>query len=108
MIQKKVPRNCFLIGTKPLPQLIVRGPVTPYGDIDLGQHWFGVMAGCLTGQANVDIISNVQFHSYAVNFPRDTQPLIIKISLKNYRLKFHSNCPGANELINGDEQSTEN
>ena len=41
------------------------------------------------------IISEVQWHSYEGNFTRDALTII---SLKTTYLKFHSNCPGANEL----------
>ena len=49
--------------------LIKYGLVMPSGDIDLGQHWLGVMAYCLTAPSHylnqywLNIIRNVPWHS---------------------------------------------
>ena len=64
-----------------------------------------VMACCLMAPSQYLnqcwlIISDVQWHSYEDNFTRDASPSITKICLKITYLKYHSNFPGANELIN--------
>ena len=62
-----------------------------------------VMACCLTAPSHHlnqcwPIISEVKWHSYSGNF-LNHQPSITKIHLKITCLKFYSNFPGANELI---------
>ena len=63
-----------------------------------------VMACCLTAPSHYLnqcrlIISKVEWHSSKGEFTRDTSAIITEIIWKIKDLKFHSNFPGANELI---------
>ena len=79
------------------------GLVTPYDDIDLGQHWLRLWLGAWRHQAitwtSVDLSSvkssDIHLNTIAQEIP---QPPITKISLKMTCLRFHLNLPGANEL----------
>ena len=80
------------------------GLVTPYGGMDLGQHWFREWLVAWRHQAitrtNVDLssIRHSRIHLRAIS-QEIPQPWILKIdSLKFNYLQFHSNLPGANEL----------
>ena len=69
-----------------------------------GSTFAQVMACCLTAPSHYLnqcrlIISEVQWHSYQGNFTKMSQPSITKIFLKITCRQFHSNFPGANELI---------
>ena len=62
--------------------------VTPYGDVDLGQHWLShYLNQCWL------IITKVQWCS------SDSNSSVTKSSLKMILLRFYWNLPGANELI---------
>ena len=79
------------------------GLVTPYGDIDPGQHWLRWWLVAWRHQAitwtNVDLssIRSSDIHLRSILW-KVSQPSIIEISLKITYLKFHSNFPGVNEL----------
>ena len=80
--------------------------VTPYGDIDLGQHWLRQWLVAWRHQAinwtNVDLSSARSHDIHLRAFSQDiSQPSIIKSSMKitYWYLKFHSNLPQANEPI---------
>ena len=81
------------------------GLVTPYGDRDLGQPWLRKWLGAWRHQAitwtNVDLSSarSSDIHLRASSQEIITQPSITEIIWKIKYLKFHSNSPGANELI---------
>ena len=80
------------------------GLVTPWGDINLGQHWLRWWLGAWRHQAitwtNADLSwgksTNIHLQAFSHEIP---QPPIIKISLKIMYLKFYSNLPGGSELI---------
>ena len=80
------------------------GLMTPYGDMDLCQHWFRQWLVAWLHQAitwpNVDLSSvrSSDIHQSAIS-QETPQPLIIKVKLKINHLKSHSNLPGANELM---------
>ena len=80
------------------------GLVTPYGNTDLGQHWLRYWLVAWWQQAitwtNVDLssIRSSVIHLRAI-LQKISQPTMIKISLKITYLKFRSNLPGVNELI---------
>ena len=79
------------------------GLVTPYGHVDLGQHWFRYWLVAWRHQAitwtNVDLSSvrSCGIHVRAIS-QEIPQPSITKISLKITSLEFISNLLGANEL----------
>ena len=79
------------------------GLLTPYGDIDLGQHWIRYWFVAWRHQAitwtNVDFSSvrSIVIHLRTI-LQKIPQPPIIKISLKMSFLIFFSNLPGVNEL----------
>ena len=79
------------------------GLVTPFGDIDLGQHWLRQWLGAWRHQAitwtNV-ALSSVRFsgiHLRAISSEIPQLPFT-KVSLKITFLKLNWNLPGANEL----------
>ena len=80
------------------------GLVTPYGDKDLGQHWLRKWLVAWQHQAitwnNVDwsSVKSSDNHIRATS-QEIPQPSNTKIHLKITYIKFHSNFPGANELI---------
>ena len=80
-----------------------RGLVTPYGDIDLCQHWLRWRLDAWRHQAitwtNIDWppVKSNDIHIKAIS-QEMPQSSITKICLKIIYLKFHSNFPGANEL----------
>ena len=80
------------------------GLLTPYGDRDLGQHWFRLWLVAWRHQAitwtNVDW-SSVKPNGIRIRAIRQEMPQtsITKLCLKTTYLKFHSNFPGGNELI---------
>ena len=77
--------------------------MTPYGHVDLGQHWFRYWLVAWRHQAitwtNVDLSSvrscGIHVRTISQEIP---QPSITKISLKITSLEFISNLLGANEL----------
>ena len=79
------------------------GLVTPFGDIDLGQHWLRKWLVAWRHQAitwtNVDLSSvrssGIYLRAISYEIP---QPPFIKFSLKITYLKLIWNLPGANEL----------
>ena len=79
------------------------GLVTPYGDIELGQHWLRSWLVAWPNQSitwtNVDSSSEIsrKIHLRAIS-QELPYPSITKISLKIIYLKFNWNLPGANEL----------
>ena len=79
------------------------GPVMPYGDRDLGQHWLRWWLVAWRHQAitwtNVDwsSVKSSDIHIRAIS-QEMPQSSITKICLKITNLKFHWNFPGANEL----------
>ena len=84
-----------------LNMLTNSGLVTPYGDIDLCQHWFRQCLAAWRHQAitctNVDLVRSIDIHTRAI-LQEVTWPSITWISVKTYP-KFHSNLPGGKELI---------
>ena len=80
------------------------GLVTPYGDLDLGQHWLRQWIVAWRHQAitwtNVDL-SSVRFNDvHLMAISQDIlQPSITEFTLKIIYVNFHSNPPGANELL---------
>ena len=80
------------------------GLVMPYGYRDLGQHWLRWWLVAWWHQAitwtNVDwsSLKSSDTHNRAIS-QEMPQPSITKICLIITYLKFHSNFPGANELI---------
>ena len=80
------------------------GLVTPFGDIDLGQHWLMQWLVAWRHQAitwtNVDwsSVKSTDIHIRAIS-QEMPQPPITKIYLKITCLKFHANFPGADELM---------
>ena len=86
------------------------GIVTPYGDIELGQHWLRLWLDAWQHQAitwtNVDLSSVRSTQIFlGIISEKISQPLIPEISLKIICLNFHSKLPGANELISVRERS---
>ena len=79
------------------------GLVTPYGNIDLGQHWPRQWLHAWRHQAitctNVDLssVKSSDLHIRSISLEMH-QPSITKIRLKITYLKLHSNFPGANGL----------
>ena len=79
------------------------GPVTPYGDINLDQHWIRKRRVAWRHQAsiwtNVDLpwVRPCDIHLRLIS-QEITQPSITKICLKITHLKFNQNLPGAKEL----------
>ena len=77
--------------------------LTPYGDINLGQHWLRLWLAAWRHQAitwtNVDLSSvrSTGIHLRAI-LQEIPQPSVSEISLKITYLKFCSKLPGANEL----------
>ena len=77
--------------------------VTPYGDVNCGQHWLRLWVVAWWHQAitwtNVDIspVRCSGMHLRAIS-QEILQPWITKISLRITYLKFNSNLPGASEL----------
>ena len=80
------------------------GLVTPYGDINLGQHWLRQWLVVWQHQTitwtNVDLSSvrssGIHLRAILQEIPQSS---VTEISLKITYLKFCSNFPGANELI---------
>ena len=80
------------------------GLVTPYGNRDLGQYWLRQWLVAWGHQVitwtNVDLssvrLSDIHLRASSQKIP---QPSVTKIIWKIKYLKFHSNFPGANELI---------
>ena len=78
--------------------------MTPYGDRELGQHrlrqWLVAWWHQAITWTNVDLSSvrSCGFHVRAISLEMP-QSSITKICLKITCLKFHSNFPGANELM---------
>ena len=70
------------------------GLVTPFGDLDVDQHWHQVITW-----TNVDLSSvrssGIYLGAISLEIP---QPPFTKVFLKTY-LKLNWNLPGANELI---------
>ena len=81
-----------------LPTIILThcGLVTPYGDIDLDQHWLTAPSHYLN-QCWV-IISAVQWYSSGAISQEITQLSITEMYLKITYLKFRSKLPGPNVL----------
>ena len=79
------------------------GLVTPFGNIDLGQHWLRQWLVAWRDQAitwtNVDLSSvgssGIHLREISSEMP---QPPFTKVSLKITNLKLIWNLPGANEL----------
>ena len=84
--------------------LTLFGLVTPYGDINVGQHWFRYWLVAWRHQAiiwtNIDLSSvrsnGIHLSAILQEIP---QPSLTEISLKITSLNFCSNLPGANEFI---------
>ena len=80
------------------------GLMTPYGDMELGQHWLRWWLVAWRHQAitwtNVDLSSvrSSDIHLRASS-QEITQPSVPEIIWNIKYLKFHLNFPGANELI---------
>ena len=75
------------------------GLMTPYGNIELGQHWLKERLVAWQHQAitwaNVDL-SYVMSHDIHLRaILQEIPPTSTKINLKITHLKFHSNLPGA-------------
>ena len=80
------------------------GLVTPFGDIDLGQHrlrwWLDALRHQAITWTNVDLSSvrSTVIHLRAIS-SEVPQPPFAKVSLKITYLKLNWNLPGANELM---------
>ena len=76
----------------------------PYGYTEMGQHWLRQWLTAWQHWAitwtNVDLlpVKSNDFHLRAIS-EEIPQPSLVKHTLKITYLKFHSNLPGANELI---------
>ena len=83
--------------------LTLCGLVTPYGDIDLGQHW-PRMACCLTAPSHYLnqcwlIISEVLRHSHEGNFfTGNTKEIYQRYALRNINLRLQPHLTATNEL----------
>ena len=80
------------------------GLVTPYGNINLSQHWLGSSSCYLTAPSHYLnqswlIISEVQRQSPEGDLTKDTSAINHQNYLENHFLKCHSNISGANELM---------
>ena len=73
--------------------------MTPYGGLDRGQHWLRLCSVAIT-QTYVDLpsvgASDNRVGQISLEIHRS---LITETSLEITYLKFHSNLPGANELM---------
>ena len=82
------------------------GLVTPYGDINLGQHWLRQWLVAWRHQAitwtSVDLSSvrssGIHLRAILQEIPQPSVTWVNEISLKISYLKFCSNLPGVNEL----------
>ena len=80
------------------------GLVTPYGDIDLDQHWCSQLHVAERHPAitwtNVDLspVTSSEIH-LRVNWQEIPQPTILNISFKIINITFYCHFSGANALI---------
>ena len=75
------------------------GLLTPYGDIELGQHW--LRQWLVAWRHHAITWANVDLSRFNNILHETLQPSITKISSQFLVLKFNSNLPGANELKEG-------